>query len=521
MLYYAIRVVQVPPLFFQCIAHCAPPANYFRGAFEGDINGGSQTNGEVALEFARVLRALGSGRFKALTPGVLKRIMGTYNPTFRGTTQQDAHEFLRALITMLNDDVNQGQQQGVVIPQLQFDQLEEDEQAEQAWTRETLTDNSAVRDAFFGLRKSTLSCPSCGKESSSFVAFGELILQLPSGNGQCSLNDLISKELSPEEVDYNCSHCQRSVKHRKTAKIVRLPKVLIVQLVRFFWDENGHRGKKKNLVNFDLAMNVPAAGGNKNYNLIGVTNHLGETMASGHYIAHCYSTPLRRWIKFDDNLVSATNPEAVKASQGAYILFYKTSDLAQPSMVQPTGGTIAGQGTATAQPASPRPCTSAPGPSIAPQSAKAKPTPTPRVARPVGQVADAGNAEGPRRTAKRRSAMANAHCPTPAKAFSPPPLERRTSTSSVVPPPHPARPVRGATSQASLSTTSQPCPPRTSAASTPSSNEPLASATGHATSAETPPNATSGTPLSSPSRWRSGMDIASASSDDDEDDNYT
>ena len=469
--------------FFQCIANCVPPANYFRGAFESDLNGASQTNGEVALEFARFLRALGSGRYTTLKPAALKKIIGSYNRIFQGGAQQDAHEFLRALISMLNDDINQGQQQALVLPQLQFDEIEEEERAEQAWTRETLANDSAVRDAFFGQRQSTLSCRSCGKESATFQSFGELILQLPEGNGSCSLKDLLSKELSPEEVDYKCARCQIMVKHSKTAKIVRLPKILIVQLGRFSYNAAGNSSKKRNIVNCDMSLNVPAAGGNKKFHLIGVTNHLGNTMASGHYIAHCYSTPLRRWIKFDDHLVSAVSPEDVKTSQGAYILFYKTSDLAQPSAMQPSSGTTSSKGTATSQPASPRPCTSAPGQTTAPRPACAMP----RVAKPVRGDVEAGVAGEPRRTAKRRSAMENAHCPTPAKAFSPPPppqSQRRASTapvvSPVVPPPKSGSPVRGAASGARPPTISRPSPSGNSAASSPPSNGPLASAQGQA-----------------------------------------
>ena len=463
---------------FQCLSNCVPPANYFRGQFEQDLNPNSRSNGEVAVEFARLLRALGSGRYTILTPTKLKSAVGAYSPIFQGVGQQDAHEFLRTLINNINDDVNQGQQQALVLPQLQFEAMEDDEAAEQAWTRERLADNSAVRDAFYGQRKDTLSCTSCGKQSSTFVAFAELILQLPAGNRSCTVKDLVENELlKPEHVDYNCARCQRSVRHTKTANIIRLPRVLMVQLSRFSWDANGNRGKKKNIVHLDLELSVPShSSGNHDYNLIGVTNHLGETMGSGHYIAHCYSTPLQRWIQFDDHMVSEMTPEAVKSAQGAYILFYKTKDLAQPAVRQSSSGTAAGQG----MPATPMPSPS--DPPLTPARAKPTTSRSPRVAQPARKVVEEQVAGATRRTSKRRSAMENAHCPTPAKAFSPPPppqSERRTPTAAVAPPPKSGPPVRGAASGARPPTT-RPSPSQTSAASSSSSNVPLASAQGQA-----------------------------------------
>ena len=511
---YSITLV-----FFQCISHCVPPADYFCGAFEQDLNGASQSNGEVAAEFARILRTLASHRFKSLTPTALKRIIGTYNPTFRGSEQQDAHEFLRALISMLNDDINKGQQQAVVLPQLQFDQLEEEEQAEQAWARERVADNSAVRDAFFGQRRSTLTCLSCGKKSSTYAAFGELILQLPAGNNSCSLNDLISKELDPEEVDLNCSRCQRSVRASKTAKIVRLPQILIVQLVRFFWDARGNSGKKKNMVNYDISLKVPATGGDKNFKLVGVTTHQGETLASGHYIAQCYSSRLKRWVKFDDDLVSPVTPESVRSSQGSYILFYKMSDPAEPPRAQSISGPVSRQVTARTQPAESRQRASAPVPSTASSANRGVRTstlaaPPAQVGQAIGENAGAG---APRRTPKRRSAMENAHCPTPAKAFSPPPQSGRTrtnsrtsSTSSVVSPPTPQPPQRGATRDTNTPTrTPQRRQETTATAPTSPVNAPLPCAQDPSPRAQSPSDSASG-------GWRSGTEIASASSDDDD-----
>ena len=43
--------------------------------------------------------------------------------------------------------------------------------------------------------------------SIKYEVFFELVLQLPNGNGRCTLNECIESFLKPEKVDYKCPKC--------------------------------------------------------------------------------------------------------------------------------------------------------------------------------------------------------------------------------------------------------------------------------------------------------------------------
>ena len=58
----------------QCLSNFTYPSQYFIGdSFKNDLNRSSDTNGEIAIEFAEVVRTLWSGQYKSIAPsGKLK-----------------------------------------------------------------------------------------------------------------------------------------------------------------------------------------------------------------------------------------------------------------------------------------------------------------------------------------------------------------------------------------------------------------------------------------------------------------
>ena len=66
----------------------------------------------------------------------------------------------------------------------------------------------------------------------------------------------------------------------------------------------------------------------RKYKLIGVITHLGESGASGHFIAHCLSPADKKWYTYNDDIVS----ECVDFKKNIidlgmpYLLFYQRID---------------------------------------------------------------------------------------------------------------------------------------------------------------------------------------------------
>jgi len=315
----------------QCLANFDLPARYFlnRHRMAKDLNVTSKTEGNVAIEYAEVLRNLKCGQYKSIVPNDFKHIIGKYKQSFRNFNQQDAHELLNNLMQWLHDDLNEVQ--GVdklKLPEQKNEGVPEIIAAQRAWELERKVDRSFIRDTFYGQWRSVLTCQSCTWESVKYEPFFELCLQLPPGNGRCTLRQCIEGFLEPEEVDYKCPRCERNRLMTKKFEIVKLPPIIIIQLVRFYND--GLSRKRQNVVDFeindlDLGVYARACGdGQLNqhrlYKLYGVCNHTGS-MEGGHYTAYCYSEPRGGWYKYDDHEVYEIEAREVRTPK-AYILFY-------------------------------------------------------------------------------------------------------------------------------------------------------------------------------------------------------
>jgi ubiquitin carboxyl-terminal hydrolase 8 len=315
----------------QCLSNFTLPSQYFIGeAFRRDLNRSSDTRGEVAIEFAEVIRVLWSGQFRSIAPLDLKRAIGKHNDMFRGNDQQDAHELLMTLMTFLHQDVNEIRIK-FKVPEQNNTNIPEMEAAHRSWENEKKADKSFIRETFYGQWRSTLTCPHCSWVSVTYESFFELPLKLPSNSTRCSLKQLIETYLRRDHVPYKCPTCRTERQCWKQFEIVKLPLILTISLGRFYND--GLSRKKQNFVDFDLIdvnLGQYATGCTgqlnryKDYTLYGVCNHFGS-LESGHYTAYCYSQVYGKWHKYDDTEVYEMAASDVK-SPAAYILFYSAKN---------------------------------------------------------------------------------------------------------------------------------------------------------------------------------------------------
>ena len=193
----------------QCLSNFTVPSKYFMNqTYERDLNRrSSSTKGEVAIEYAQLIRALWSDQYKSIAPSDFKRVIGRYNEDFRAYDQQDAHELLSHLIEWLHDDLNEITGRKEVLPEQKNEGIPDYQAAKNAWDMEKRVDKSFIRETFYGQWRSILRCPDCSWTSIKYEVFFELVLQLPNGNGRCTLNECIESFLKPEKVDYKCPKC--------------------------------------------------------------------------------------------------------------------------------------------------------------------------------------------------------------------------------------------------------------------------------------------------------------------------
>ncbi|XP_075222573.1 ubiquitin carboxyl-terminal hydrolase 8-like isoform X2 [Lycorma delicatula] len=287
----------------------------------------SKTEGIIAREVEKVIRILWHGNIKHFSCYDLKTVLGRFRNSFKGTEQQDSHEFFTILMDWLHDDLNEPSPKGDLLGAVE-------ETGEKAWGEFRKNNNSIVLNLFYGQQKSTVKCDSCGKQSVTFEPFSNLSLLLPSDKDICTLNECLELYLKVENITgWNCPDCKVPRSATKKVDITKLPPVLVIHFKRFTsndclrFSSNSWCWKKQTFVNFPLEnlnmRNYSVKGSeqrNESYNLYAVSNHYG-TMETGHYTAYCYNAELNRWFKFDDQEVADISPSEVKTS-AAYILFY-------------------------------------------------------------------------------------------------------------------------------------------------------------------------------------------------------
>ncbi|XP_030379447.1 ubiquitin carboxyl-terminal hydrolase 15-like [Scaptodrosophila lebanonensis] len=311
----------------QCLSNTTPLVEYCTSdRFKSHINSDNQTKGQVIEEVAAILKKLWTAKFKSVACNDLWHIVGQFGESFRGSAQQDAHEFLTLLIDFLQSDV----QTMLVDPRT--DRMITP--AKTAWNEFTKCKESFILQLFYGQLKSTIKCRVCATDSRRYEVFSSLSLDLPPNADVCDLKECLDMYFGSGGVEgWNCPGCRKKCDAFKKLDVSVLPPVLVIQIKRFWPSPQAGGGyeKKKTLVHFpledldmqpyvaplefELRPDIP-----KKYRLYGVSNHFGS-IGSGHYKALCKSPVYDSWFQFNDQIVEAVDMSAV-VSRAAYILFY-------------------------------------------------------------------------------------------------------------------------------------------------------------------------------------------------------
>ncbi|KAM1539438.1 hypothetical protein ACFX10_004227 [Malus domestica] len=269
-----------------------------------------------------------------LSPSRILFHMRSINCQIGDGSQEDAHEFLRLLVTSMQSICLEGLGgESKVDPRLQ--------------------ETTFIQHTFGGHLRSKVKCLRCHHESERYENIMDLTLEI--FGWVESLEDALTQFTTPEDLDgenmYRCGRCAAYVRARKQLSIHEAPNILTIVLKRFqgflvfyawhyfcCWNtesslvlhQEGNYGKINKCITFpDMLDMIPFMTGTGDipplYLLYGVVVHLDTQNASfsGHYVA--YVKDMRGdWFRIDDTEVHPVSMSQVMM-EGAYILFYMRS----------------------------------------------------------------------------------------------------------------------------------------------------------------------------------------------------
>ena len=286
----------------QCLSSVTAFAAYFNdGEYCGDVDPRSKHGGVFAKEVGATLELMNKG-CSPVSLHKLKAVVGELHHPFKGSMQQDSHEFLLLMLNWLREDLGSD---ASLVPLMD--------------NAETNRLDSMIQ----GINQYSITCSACLCEYISCEPFTIMSLSLPS-SGRCTLEGLLKDAYKTTYIDYKCPQCSTQGKCTRRSEIKKLPSVLIFHLKRF---DNSSR-KKENEIEFPLANlclsvhTIQSTNNVASFNLCSVTNHYG-TLAGGHYTSTCKSSEGDTWYKCNDKNVTKTRMSSI--SNAAYMLFYELS----------------------------------------------------------------------------------------------------------------------------------------------------------------------------------------------------
>lgn len=297
-----------------------------------DVSGSSSLmkKDSTVLEIARPSSpSMFEGVLRNFTPDVPNGISGR-------PRQEDAQEFLSFIMDQMHDELLKlgGQATSCNGVKSSLVSSAEDDEWEtvgpknkSAVTRTQSLIPSVLSDIFGGQLRSVVKARG-NKASATVQPF--LLLHLDIYNeAVCTIEDALRLFSAPENLEgYRTSATGKAgvVNARKSIKIQKLSKIMILHLMRFGYGSQGST-KLHKPVRFPLELVLgrellvsPSNEGRK-YELVATITHHGREPSKGHYTADARHHS-GQWLRFDDASVTAIGTNKVLHDQ-AYVLFYK------------------------------------------------------------------------------------------------------------------------------------------------------------------------------------------------------
>ena len=311
----------------QCLTAIPTLANYLvSGSFQEHLESSNQfgsNNCNLTKAFARIVHMLTVPNNNGpINPQTFHKCLAEFKNDYADMLQHDAPELFTCLMDALHEDCRRsvGNIDDEFDSSIQSGETE-NEAAVRAWGYYSRLRDSFVYDNLYGLNKCTSTCTCCHRQIIRFEDNNIYPIPVVGKNMQDCLAEFSKTEI---QNDIKCTRCNKDTQHEKKYEFHYLPKIMAVQLKRFY-KENFDAQTKKMKQPIDIPKQLdlsPGAEGmnNQTYQLVSVSNHHGN-YGSGHYTADVLIDG--SWWHFNDD----NSPRKLEnISKDAYMAFYVRVD---------------------------------------------------------------------------------------------------------------------------------------------------------------------------------------------------
>lgn len=240
----------------------------------------------------------------------IKKILSNYSQLFNNNEQQDCHETIIILLTLIHENYK---------IEYDYDDIYLSKESYKSWIKEiNLFGYSYIIKNFMGQFKNITKCNNCDYNSIQYDNFNSLSLQITDDNS--SINDCLYNFIKNEKLnDAICEKCKNKTLIKKTT-IWKFPNILIIQLNRFIYINNYITRKINYNVLLQDTINIKSNNYVHNYKLNSYIEHFGGNSANiGHYTANIFYN--NEWYNTNDDVVKKINRK--DKSNNVYIMIYE------------------------------------------------------------------------------------------------------------------------------------------------------------------------------------------------------
>ena len=238
-------------------------------------------------------------RYGVMNPGSITRHPNRLSQCLSPYQQEDAHEFMRALLSNL---VMNGH-------------------------------NRTLSSLFDGLLESSVICQTCGRASLTRDRYMDLSVDINDPDISTlddALFEFTKDELLTEDNAVFCQKCRQKRSVTKGLRLATAPSILVCHLKRFAFNDYGRLVRLHKRIEFPQRLEIGDYMSNLNkarpppYDLVGLLVHQGQTCASGHYLSFVKKNG--EWFKCNDSEITKVDESTVMMQQ-AYILMYEVAEM--------------------------------------------------------------------------------------------------------------------------------------------------------------------------------------------------